>query len=161
MRIKDPLNNQLKFCYRFSLEDRYSQFQYATVSYIMSSMSNPDKKTPGRPRSIQSDQAILQATIELLAEVGFEKMSIEAIADRARVGKTTIYRRYASKAELVADVIESIPEEIMIPDTGNIQGDIDTLMHNAACITLSPLGRQILAMTISSTASNTKFAQIY
>lgn len=60
-------------------------------------MSNTDKKPPGRPRSIKSHQAMLQATLELLAEVGFDTMSIDAIAARAGVGKTTIYRRYASK----------------------------------------------------------------
>jgi AcrR family transcriptional regulator len=124
-------------------------------------MSDIDKKPLGRPRSIQSHQAMLQATLELLAEVGFEVMSIEAIAARAGIGKTTIYRRYSSKAELVADAIESIREEIVIPDTGNLQGDIDALIQNAAQITLNPLGRQTVAMIIGSAASNTQFAQIY
>ncbi len=123
-------------------------------------MSNTDKKT-GRPRSIQSHQAMLQATLELLAEVGFDTMSIDAIAARAGVGKTTIYRRYTSKAELVADAIENIREEIVIPDTGNLQSDMDALIHNAAQITLSPLGRQTVAMIISSASSNAQFAQIY
>ncbi len=123
-------------------------------------MSNTDKKT-GRPRSIQSHQAMLRATLELLAEVGFDVMSIDAIAARAGVGKTTIYRRYASKSELVADAIESIREEIVIPDTGNLQSDMDELIHNAAQITLSPLGRQTVAMIISSASSNAQFAQIY
>jgi AcrR family transcriptional regulator len=124
-------------------------------------MSKTDKKSPGRPRSIKSHQAMLQATLELLAEVGFDVMSIDAIASRAGVGKTTIYRRYASKEELVADAIESIREEIVIPDTGNLQGDIDALIQNAAQITLSPLGRQTVAMIISSASSNAQFAQIY
>jgi len=124
-------------------------------------MSNTDKKLPGRPRSIQSHQAMLQATLELLSAVGFDAMSIEAIAARAGVGKTTIYRRYASKAELVADAIESVREEIVIPDTGKLQGDIDALIQNAARITLSPLGRQTVAMIISSASSNVQFAQIY
>lgn len=123
-------------------------------------MSNTDKKT-GRPRSIQSHQAMLKATLELLGEVGFDTMSIDAIAARAGVGKTTIYRRYASKAELVADAIESIREEIVIPDTGNLQDDMDALIQNAAQITLSPLGRQTVAMIISSASSNAQFAQIY
>jgi AcrR family transcriptional regulator len=127
----------------------------------MAFMSNADKKSPGRPRSIQSHQAMLQATLELLAEVGFDAMSIEAIAARAGIGKTTIYRRYATKAELVADAIESIRAEVVIPDTGNLQGDIDALIQNAAQITLSPLGRQTVAMIISSAASNAQFAQIY
>jgi AcrR family transcriptional regulator len=124
-------------------------------------MSNTSKKPLGRPRSIQSHQAMLQATLELLAEVGFDAMSIDAIAARAGIGKTTIYRRYASKAELVADAIESVREEIVIPNTGNLQGDIDALIQNAAQITLSPLGRQTVAMIISSASSNAQFAQIY
>jgi AcrR family transcriptional regulator len=124
-------------------------------------MSNPDKKLPGRPRSVKSHQAMLQATLELLAEVGFDAMSIDAIATRAGVGKTTIYRRYASKEELVADAIENVREEILLPDTGTLQGDIDALIQNAAQITLSPLGRQTVAMIISSASSNAQFAQIY
>lgn len=124
-------------------------------------MSDATKKSPGRPRSNQSHQAILQATLELLAEVGFERMSIEAIATRAGVGKTTIYRRYNSKEELVADAIESLRAEVVIPDTGTLWGDIDALIHNAAQITLNPLGRQTVAMIISSASSNPEFAQIY
>ncbi|HAG82211.1 MAG TPA: TetR family transcriptional regulator [Cyanobacteria bacterium UBA12227] len=124
-------------------------------------MSSTHKKPPGRPRSIKSHQAMLQATLELLAEVGFDAMSIDAIAIRAGVSKTTIYRRYTSKEELVADAIESVREEILIPDTGNLQGDIDALIQNAAQITLSPLGRQTVAMIISSASSNAQFAQIY
>jgi AcrR family transcriptional regulator len=124
-------------------------------------MNKPDKKSPGRPRSLQAQQAMMQATLALLAEVGFDAMSIDAIAARAGVGKTTIYRRYGSKAELVADAIESVREDIVIPDTGTFQGDIDALIQNAAQITLSPLGRQTVAMIISSASSNPQFAQIY
>lgn len=124
-------------------------------------MSNAPKKPPGRPRSAESHQAMLQATLELLAEVGFDAMSIDAIAARAGVGKTTIYRRYSGKAELVADAIESMREEVLIPDTGSLWTDIDALIGNAAQITLSPLGRRTVAMIISSASSNSEFAQIY
>ncbi|MEM8778583.1 MAG: TetR/AcrR family transcriptional regulator [Cyanobacteria bacterium P01_G01_bin.49] len=124
-------------------------------------MSKSNKKTPGRPRSAKSHQAILKATLELLGEVGFETMSIEAIASRAKVGKTTIYRRYSSKEELVADAIESIRQDVVIPDTGNLWSDLDELIENAAQITLSPLGRQTVAMIISSASGNAQFAQIY
>lgn len=124
-------------------------------------MSDTAKKPQGRPRSTQSHQAILQATLELLGEVGFDRMSIDGIATRAGVGKTTIYRRYDSKEELVADAIESLREEIVIPDTGNLWGDMDVLIRNAAQITLSSLGRQTVAMIISTASSNSQFAQIY
>ena len=124
-------------------------------------MSDARKKSPGRPRSEASHQAMLKAALELLSEVGFETMSIEAIATRAGVGKTTIYRRYSSKDELVADAIESIREEVLIPDTGNLWSDLDALIENAAQITLTPLGRQAVAMIISSASSNPGFAKIY
>ena len=124
-------------------------------------MSKTNKKTPGRPRSTKSHQAMLKATLELLGEVGFEAMSIEGISTRAGVGKSTIYRRYSSKEELVADAIESIRQDLVIPDTGNLWSDLDELVENAAQITLTPLGRQTVAMIISSAASNSQFAQIY
>ncbi|MEN8445677.1 MAG: TetR/AcrR family transcriptional regulator, partial [Cyanobacteria bacterium J06555_13] len=124
-------------------------------------MNDEQKKSPGRPRSAASHQAMLKATLELLAEVGFEALSIEAIASRAGVGKTTIYRRYKSKDELVADAIESIREEVFIPNTGTFWNDMDALIENAAQITLTPLGRQTVAMIISSASGNPGFAQIY
>ena len=124
-------------------------------------MNQINKKTPGRPRSAKSHQAILKATLELLGEVGFESMSIEAIAACAGVGKTTIYRRYNSKEELVADAIESIRQDVIIPNTGNFWDDLDELIENAAQITLTPIGRQTVAMIISSASSNSQFAQIY
>lgn len=124
-------------------------------------MSETSKKSPGRPRSVQSHQAMLQATLELLAEVGFDGMSIDGIAARAGVGKTTIYRRYASKEELVADAIESVRQDVEIPDTGSIWSDIDALIEGAAQITFTPLGRKTVAMIISSASSNGEFARIY
>ncbi|NEO55898.1 MAG: TetR/AcrR family transcriptional regulator [Okeania sp. SIO3B5] len=125
-------------------------------------MSNTNKKRiPGRPRSTKSHQAILKATLELLGEIGFEKISIEGISARAGVGKTTIYRRYNSKEELVADAIESVRQDVSIPDTGNIWSDLDELIENAAQITQSSLGRKTVAMIISSASSNSQFAQIY
>lgn len=124
-------------------------------------MSEHVSKPPGRPRSVQSHQAILQATLDLLAEVGYERMSIEAIAARAGVGKTTIYRRYNSKEELVADAIESLRQEISIPDTGSLWSDLDLIIESAAKTTLTPLGRQILALIISTASSSPQFAQVY
>ncbi|MBW4562403.1 MAG: TetR/AcrR family transcriptional regulator [Mojavia pulchra JT2-VF2] len=124
-------------------------------------MTDTNKKSQGRPRSTQAHQAMLQATLELLAEFGFDGMSIDAIAVRAGVGKPTIYRRYSSKEELVADAIESVRQDVVIPNTGNLWDDIDELIQNAAQITLSPLGRKTVAMIINSASNNSQFAQIY
>ena len=66
--------------------------------------------TAGRPRSEEAHQAILDATLELLSEVGFSALTIEGVAARAGVGKATIYRRWASKLPLVVEAFMRIPE---------------------------------------------------
>lgn len=118
-------------------------------------------KSSGRPRSALAHRAMLKAALELLGEVGFERMSMDAVSARAGVGKNTIYRRYSGKAELVADAIESIRREITIPDEGSLQADLDALIEEAAQLSLTPVGRQSVAMIISSAAANSEFAQIY
>ena len=60
----------------------------------------------GRPRDSGRDLAILDATLLLLTEVGYERLSIEAVAARSGAAKTTIYRRYRDKAALVAAAVE-------------------------------------------------------
>ena len=71
---------------------------------------------PGRPRSAEADRAILDAALALLAEVGPTALSVEEVASRAGVGKTTIYRRFPTKDDLVvaslASLNESLPTEI-------------------------------------------------
>ena len=78
----------------------------------------------GRPRSAQSHQAILEATLALFAEEGLAGSSIEAIAERAGVGKTTIYRRWSSKEDVIKDALNLFREDLPLPDTGTIRNDL-------------------------------------
>jgi AcrR family transcriptional regulator len=94
---------------------------------LQSDTSQPTRKV-GRPRSTKAHQAILHATLELFADEGFDAMSIEAIAARAGVGKTTIYRRWDSKEELMLDATRSLQAEIPIVDTGNLRDDMIHLL---------------------------------
>ena len=69
----------------------------------------PGREPPlgrGRPRDAGRDTAIIDATLHVLTELGYEQMSVEAVAARAEVAKTTIYRRYPSKAALVMAAVE-------------------------------------------------------
>ncbi len=93
-------------------------------------VSNDAIRKPGRPRSAQAHQAILRATLEELAEVGVEAMSIEGVAARAGVGKTTIYRRWPSKEELIKAAIGVIHIQTPIPDTGRLRDDVFLLVRN-------------------------------
>jgi AcrR family transcriptional regulator len=85
-------------------------------------------RKPGRPRSAQAHKAIIDATLELLAEEGFQGLSIEAVAARSGVGKTTIYRRWASKEELVMEAIRHVQVDVSVIDTGNFRNDLAALL---------------------------------
>lgn len=96
----------------------------------MTALPEQVKRKAGRPRSAESHQAILKATIELLTEEGFEAMSIEAIAARAGVGKTTIYRRWANKTDLVIDALEILRSEVPLIDTGDLRSDLIAVLQS-------------------------------
>src|SRR5918997_475597 len=84
-------------------------------------------------RSERSRRAILQATLELCREVGYDQMTIEAIARRAGVGKQTIYRWWPSKGVVAFDAIEaSIGRALDFPDTGDVVTDLRKQMTGLA-----------------------------
>lgn len=85
---------------------------------------------PGRPRDPRVDGAIMQATLLLLGEVGYSALSIEAVAAKAGVGKTAIYRRYAGKSALVAAAVGSLTDTLSTPDTGNARRDATELLSS-------------------------------
>jgi AcrR family transcriptional regulator len=76
------------------------------------------RRPPGRPRDPAVDQAILAAAAQELAEAGFQAMSIQAVAQRAGVGKPAIYRRWASKQDLVLEVLERSTDQPQMPAKG-------------------------------------------
>ena len=94
----------------------------------MSETTESPRRMPGRPRSEASHQAIIQATLELLIEVGYGALTMDAVRDRAGVGKATIYRRWSSKEELVRDTIVFLHEDFAAPDTGSLRGDYDACL---------------------------------
>ncbi len=84
---------------------------------------------PGRPRDPQVDRAIVAATLKVLADQGYGGLSVEGVAAEAGVGKTTIYRRYASKEELVAAAARTIRDQSPpLPETGSIHSDLVGMM---------------------------------
>jgi AcrR family transcriptional regulator len=95
----------------------------------------PDEATTprsiGRPREERADRAILASALELMAEHGVRDLRMDDVADRARVGKATIYRRYRSKDDLVSAAVAVLVSEIAVPDTGSTRVDLLELMRNA------------------------------
>jgi AcrR family transcriptional regulator len=90
----------------------------------------------GRPRSREADAAILGVTLRLLAAQGYQALTIEAVAAAAGVGRPTVYRRYASKAELVAAALESLSPEDETPLPDDTRGALLALLG----LTASALG---------------------
>ena len=80
-------------------------------------------RRPGRPRSEQAEQAIIEATLDLFGERGFEGVCVEAVAARAGVGKATIYRRWPNKEELLLAALGSMKSPFPEP-TGSVRDDL-------------------------------------
>ena len=86
--------------------------------------STEEGRRPGRPRSAAADASIVRATLELLLEGGYRGLTMEQVRARAGVGKATLYRRYGSKEELVAEAVRHLNQPIPAPDTGSVREDI-------------------------------------
>src|SRR5579863_6546022 len=110
----------------------------------------PDGPLPGRgrPRSQEADRAILAATADLLASRGLAAMSIEEVAARAGVGKTTIYRRWPSKGLLALDAfVASFQAQQPLPDTGTLRGDmLAALTLWVRAVTQTPMGGMLTGL---------------
>jgi AcrR family transcriptional regulator len=85
-------------------------------------------RPPGRPRSERAERAIIEATLDLLIEeAGVAGLTIEAVAARAGVGKTTIYRRWANKEALIVDALATLKEPIPPLAGASARDDLITL----------------------------------
>lgn len=99
----------------------------------------------GRPRNPAKDVAVLQATRELLVEVGYQGTTVVAIARRAGVGAPTIYRRWASKESLVEDAAFSHPQPAPVPQpTGDLHADLRAWVSTFLDFLANPVTRAAL-----------------
>jgi AcrR family transcriptional regulator len=95
---------------------------------------------------------VLRATSQILEDVGYDALRVEDVALRAGVHKTTIYRRWPAKAELVMAAVEARSEErVPVPDTGSLEGDLRRFSR-AIVVNLTSGGGQALARTLAIAA---------
>ncbi len=111
-------------------------------------------RTPGRPRSAEAHRAILDAAVELLAEEGFEGLSIERVAARAGVGKTTVYRRWTTKEALIVAAVQGLHADYPLIDTGNLRDDLQALARTGEQPRAQELLPRLLPRFISQVAAN-------
>jgi AcrR family transcriptional regulator len=98
-------------------------------------------------RSVRAHRAILAATTELLAEVGYRALTIEGVAARAGVGKTTVYRWWPSKGALVIEAISQALPAAAQPDTGDLRQDLISAVERVVhTLTRTPAGAVIPAL---------------
>jgi len=128
----------------------------------ITSESEQGIRKPGRPRSAQAHKAIIEATLELLAEEGLQGLSIEDVAARAGVGKTTIYRRWPSKEELVMNAIHELQVDLSTVNTGNFRNDITMLFKSTyQSLKAHPLLEQLVPRFIGEFYSHPEIFQTF
>ncbi|MER5847257.1 TetR/AcrR family transcriptional regulator [Streptomyces sp. NPDC002012] len=104
----------------------------------MLSHSRPKPLRTGRPRSAAADEAILEATRASLVDLGWSKLTMGDVATRAGVAKTTLYRRWAGKNELVVDAVAVLFDELELPDLGSLSADMQAMVLQFAALLERP-----------------------
>lgn len=87
------------------------------------------------PRVERSRRVILEAVLEELGAVGYRPLTIEAVAARARVGKSTIYRHWPGKLELVEDAFRTLKAPVTVPLAGTLRSRVIAVIEQMACLT--------------------------
>ncbi|MFF4563219.1 TetR/AcrR family transcriptional regulator [Streptomyces sp. NPDC001435] len=115
----------------------------------------------GRPRNAAANTAILAATRQALVELGWSKLTLGDVATRAGVAKTTLYRRWSGKNELVVDAVAELFDELVLPDRGSLAADIEGVVLQFAAILARPEAKSgLMAVVTESTRDDALRARI-
>ena len=114
----------------------------------------------GRYLDSSRDVALREAALVLLAEVGYDRLTMDAVAARARAGKTTIYRRWQGKAELVVDALNSLKGVPDIPDTGSLRQDLRALAESMTSAE-GQFGAQMTIGMVNAIAHDAGLRQVF
>ncbi|MBT3075546.1 MULTISPECIES: TetR/AcrR family transcriptional regulator [Streptomyces] len=113
------------------------------------SRTDPHTTRTGRPRSTEADAAILEATRASLVDLGWSKLTMGDVATRAGVAKTTLYRRWAGKNELVVDAVAVLFDELELPDRGSLAADVRGVVLQFAALLERPETRTALMAVVA------------
>ncbi|WP_141012777.1 TetR/AcrR family transcriptional regulator [Nocardioides sambongensis] len=117
--------------------------------------------SPQRPRvEGEREQEILSATLEILAEVGYDLLTMDRVAAAAKASKATLYRRWRGKPELVIEALLAHKGEQEIPDTGTLRGDLIASFCGAGGMT-DPRQMAIVGSLITAISRDADFAEVF
>jgi AcrR family transcriptional regulator len=117
---------------------------------------------PGRRPSARTEHAILEATRELLAEGGVQGLTVEGVAARAGIAKTTIYRRYRSRDELALAVLLDMVEKVTaVPDLDDTRAELVAFVNGAVKILGSTLMGRVMQGLVSELATDPNLAAAF
>ncbi|MFH0521966.1 TetR/AcrR family transcriptional regulator [Streptomyces sp. M41] len=117
-------------------------------------MATTSTSRTGRPRSTAADAAILEATRAALVELGWSKLTLGDVAARAGVAKTTLYRRWAGKNELVVDAVAALFDELDLPDRGSLAADVEGVVLQFAALLQRPETKTALMALIAESTTD-------
>ena len=118
------------------------------------------RRKSGRPRDAGVDEAILDAALQSLIELGFDAMSVEGVAALAGVGRPTIYRRWPSKEDLIVAAIRRLHAALPVPDTGSLRGDLLSVVATLTSGAAWPLIDRLLPRLLGEAAAHPMLAQV-
>jgi AcrR family transcriptional regulator len=120
----------------------------------------PVKRRPGRPRSMQSEEAIIYATTMLLTDEGYASLTVAKVAARARASKSTIYRRWPTKEHLVIEAFNRWPA-LSPADKGDVMSDLLDLFRQFLRILHKPPSNAIMPTLVAERAHNPALAAVF
>jgi len=115
----------------------------------------------GRQRLAENDRRILDATLEILSAVGYDGLTIEAVARRAEVGRPTVYRRWSTKASLALAAVARSSGTPPTPDSGNLRDDLVALQRHQMTLMNSALFRTVAPALTAHFSVDAQLAQSY
>jgi AcrR family transcriptional regulator len=131
---------------------------------LVTDAGNQGPDTVVRPRkpTRKTEQAILEATRELLAERGVNQLTVEGVAARSGVAKTTIYRRWRSKDELALAVLLDMVEQIVeVPDLGDVRRELIAFVDGAVKILGTTLMGRVMQGLVSDLATDPELGRSF
>ena len=121
----------------------------------------PAPRQVGRPRDPRLDTAIVDATLQLLADGGYASLTMEAVATLAGVGKATLYRRYAGKEQLVIDAVATMSEPAEVVQGAGVRDELVARLEAIRRKSDSSLAGKIFPRLISASAENPELMRNY